>query len=164
MFVLYAIRNTLSAIRDKGIILHHKSQFLKHLGILMTKNLCNPRLKNPVILSNFSSCFCAFLWLKYPRNLRNPWLIKDLRVRKAPFSLLPYPLSLLRSRMLYNCRDTFTDVMKTLQIKLFMQNKAKFRKVKFNVNRVLTRNYDQLDTWSIRKKQSQTKPNPKRPK
>jgi hypothetical protein len=49
--------------------------------------------------------------------------------------------------------------MKTLQIKLFMQNKAKFKKVKLNVNKVLTRGYDQLDTWSIRKKQSQTNPN-----
>ena len=49
--------------------------------------------------------------------------------------------------------------MKTLQIKLFMQNKAKFRKVKFNVNRVLTKDYDIMDTWSIRTKQSQTNPN-----
>jgi hypothetical protein len=39
-----------------------------------------------------------------------------------------------------------------------MQNKAKLRKVKFNVNKVLTMNYDQMDTWSIRKKQSQTNP------
>jgi hypothetical protein len=31
-----------------------------------------------------------------------------------------------------------------------MQNKANFRKVKFDVNRVLTMDYDQLDTWSIR--------------
>ena len=31
-----------------------------------------------------------------------------------------------------------------------MQNKANFRKVKFDVNRVLTKDYDQLDTWSIR--------------
>ncbi|MGB2807823.1 MAG: hypothetical protein WBC22_08790 [Sedimentisphaerales bacterium] len=32
-----------------------------------------------------------------------------------------------------------------------MQNKANFRKVKLNVNKVLTKDYDQLDTWSIRK-------------
>jgi hypothetical protein len=49
--------------------------------------------------------------------------------------------------------------MKTLQIKLFMQNKAKFRKVKFNVNKVLTRDYEQMDTWSRGTKQSQTNPN-----
>ena len=35
---------------------------------------------NPVILSNFSPCFCTFLWLKYPFN---PWLIKDLRSTKV---------------------------------------------------------------------------------
>ncbi len=63
---------------------------------------------------------------------------------------------------LYICRDTFTDVMKTLQIKLFMQNKANFQKVKFNVTKVLTKDYDQLDTWSIGKTkpiQSQFKAN-----
>ena len=60
---------------------------------------------------------------------------------------------------LYNCRETFTDVMSALQIRLFMQNKAKFRKVKLNVNKVLTKDYVQMDTWSIRKKQSQTNPN-----
>ena len=82
------------------------------------------------------------LWLKNPRNLR---LINDLRLFKT----------------LYICRETFTDVMKTLQNKLFMQNKANFQKVKFDVNRVLTKDYDRMDTWSIRKTkpiQSQLKP------
>ena len=76
----------------------------------------------------------------------NPWFIKELRVCKV----------------LYNCRETFTDVMSALQIHLFMQNKANFRKVKLNVNNVLTKDYDQMDTWSIRKTkpiQSQFKPN-----
>jgi len=66
------------------------------------------------------------LWLKIPFNQRNPWLINDLRLFKA----------------LYNCRDTFTDVMSPLQIKLFMQNKAKFRKSQMNVNKVLTKDYE----------------------
>jgi hypothetical protein len=35
--------------------------------------------------------------------------------------------------------------------KLFLQNKANFRKVKLNVNKVLTKDYDEMDTWSIRK-------------
>jgi len=61
--------------------------------------------------------------------------------------------------VLYICRASSTDVMCALQINLFLQNKAKSRKVKSNVNNVLTRDYDQMDTWSIRKKQSQTKPN-----
>ncbi|MGB2807134.1 MAG: hypothetical protein WBC22_05315 [Sedimentisphaerales bacterium] len=32
-----------------------------------------------------------------------------------------------------------------------MQNKANFKKVKLNVNNVLTKDYEQMDTWSIRK-------------
>jgi hypothetical protein len=42
-----------------------------------------------------------------------------------------------------------------------MQNKANFRKVKLNVNKVLTKDYDRMDTWSIKKTkpiQSQLKP------
>ena len=82
---------------------------------------------NPVILSNFSPCFCAFMWLKNPFN---PRLIKDLRSTKV-----------------YVRKNN-----------LFMQNKANFQKVKLNVNKVLTKDYEQMDTWSIGKKQSQTKP------
>ncbi len=92
-----------------------------------------------------ADAFCASLRLKNPRNLRNPWLINDLRAYNA----------------LYNCRETFTTVMSALQINLFMQNKANFRKVKLNVNNVLTRDYEQMDTWSIGKTkpiQSQSKP------
>jgi len=40
-----------------------------------------------------------------------------------------------------------------------MQNKANFRKVKLNVNKVLTKNYDKMDTWSIRKNEPKTNPN-----
>ena len=42
-----------------------------------------------------------------------------------------------------------------------MENKANFQKVKLNVNEVLTKDYVQMDTWSIRKTkpiQSQLKP------
>ncbi len=112
---------------------------------------CNPRLKNPVILpalefrrrgSNFSSCLSGE---KICAICGNSMSLKDLRACKA----------------LYNCRETFTDVMSALQNKLFMQNKANFRKVKLNVNEVLTRDYVQMDTWSIGKTkpiQSQSKP------
>ena len=91
----------------------------------------------------FLCAFCAFLWLKNPRNQRNPRLINDLCVYKV----------------LYNCRDTSTGIESALQIRLFMQNKANFRKVKLNVNKVLTKDYDKKDTWSSGTKQSQTKPN-----
>ncbi len=63
--------------------------------------------------------------------------------------------------VLYNCRDSSTYIESSLQIKLFMQNKPNFQKVKLNVNRVLTKDYEQKDTWSIRKTkpiQSQLKP------
>jgi len=108
------------------------------------------------LFSLFLRAFCAFLWLKNPRNLFtpletcllflmgcNPWLINDLRNYKA----------------LYICRDTFTDVMSALQIKLFMQNKAKFRKSQMNVSNYITKDYEKKDTWWSGKKQSQTNPN-----
>jgi hypothetical protein len=99
-----------------------------------------------------SLCFLSPLWLyslrlcgfvaKIPRNLRNPLLLKGLRAYTA----------------FYNCRDTFTDVMSALQIHLFLTNKANFRKVKFDVNRVLTKDYDRIDTWSIRKNKPNSNP------
>ena len=80
---------------------------------------------------------------KNPFNQRNPRLIKDLSAYNA----------------LYICRDTFTNVMSALQIKLFMQNKAKFRKSQMNVNKVLTRDYVNRTLGERGKKQSQTNPN-----
>ena len=50
-------------------------------------------------------------------------------------------------RLINDLRSTKDYVRKN---KLFMQNEPKFRKVKLNVNIVLRRVYDQLDTWSIR--------------
>ena len=41
---------------------------------------------------------------------------------------------------------------------LFMQNKPNFRKVKLNVTKVLAKDYDQLDTWSIGKNKAKTNP------
>jgi hypothetical protein len=40
-----------------------------------------------------------------------------------------------------------------------MQNEPKFRKVKFNITEVLAKDYDQMDTWSIRKNEPKTNPN-----
>ena len=45
-------------------------------------------------------------------------------------------------KALYICRETSTYIESSLQIKLFMQNKAKFRKSQMNVNKVITRDYD----------------------
>ncbi|MGB2809448.1 MAG: hypothetical protein WBC22_17030 [Sedimentisphaerales bacterium] len=103
-------------------------------------------------LRAYKTLFCAFSWLYLlilaylsSRSVKicvNPLLINDLRRFKA----------------LYNCRDTFTDVMSPLQIKLFMQNKPNFRKSQMNVNKVLTKAYDKMDTWSIGKNKANTKP------
>ena len=90
---------------------------------------------NPVILSNFSSFFCAFLWLKNPRNLRNPWLINDLRA----FGI-------------------FTLVKMSLQISPFCSNKPNFRKSQMNVNNVLTKDYEIMDTWWSGKNKPNSKP------
>ena len=84
--------------------------------------------------STLNSKFSScFCTFLWPKNPFNPRLIKDLRSTKV-----------------YVRKNN-----------LFMQNKANFQKVKLNVNKVLTRNYDQMDTWSIRKTkpiQSQSKP------
>ena len=56
----------------------------------------------------------------------------------------------------YNCRETITTVMSALQIKLFMQNKAKFRKSQMNVNEVLTKDYEKKTLGQV------AKTNPKR--
>ncbi len=89
-----------------------------------------------------------------------------------PLTPDPWPLPpnviahkyLRAEKLLYICRELSTSVESSLQIKLFMQNKANFQKVKLSVNKVLTRDYEQLDTWSIRKTkpiQSQFKANSK---
>jgi hypothetical protein len=80
-------------------------------------------------ITPFFCAFYAFLWLKNPFNHRNPR---------------------------YEIRSTKVYVRKN---NLFMQNEPKFRKVKFNVNDVLTADYDKMDTWSIRKNEPKTNPN-----
>ena len=84
-----------------------------------------------------------------------------------PQSLIPRPSPLYaihntryesNPRLINDLRSTKVYVRKN---NLFMQNKANFRKVKLNVNEVLTKDYVQMDTWSIRTTkpiQSQLKP------
>jgi hypothetical protein len=91
----------------------------------------------------FLCVFCAFLWLKNPRNLRNPWLINDLRIYK----------------ILYCCRETITDVMIALQIDPFFAKQSQFQKSQMNVSNHSIREYEQMDTWSIRKNEPKTNPN-----
>ena len=84
-------------------------------------------------------------------SIKNPTLAHFRHFRHFSSLLTIFPL--------YICRDTFTNVVSALQIELFMQNKANFKKAKSNVNYLLKRNYDTMDTWSIRKNEPKTNPN-----
>jgi hypothetical protein len=48
--------------------------------------------------------------------------------------------------------------MSALQISLFCSNKPNFRKSEMNVNKVLTKDYDKMDTWSIGKNKPNSNP------
>jgi hypothetical protein len=52
-----------------------------------------------------------------------------------------------------------TVVESALQIHLFLQNEPNFRKIQINLTNLLKRNYEQMDTWSIRKNEPKTNPN-----
>ena len=93
----------------------------------------------------FLCAFCAFLWLYLlilaylsSRSVKicvNPWLINDLHA---------FGIS--------------TTVERALQIRLFMQNKANFRKVKLNVNKVITVDYEKRTLGQHGKNKANTKP------
>ena len=84
-------------------------------------------------------------------------IVKLVNLRSELLSLwsVVRPLS-PASRKLYS-----TNVECSLQIHPFLKNKANFRKVKSSLNKVLTMDYVQLNTWSREKKQSQFKANSK---
>jgi len=83
-----------------------------------------------ILIFNFSSCLRVLRGEKIREIRVNPWLLNDLRSTK--------------------------DYVR--KNNLFMQNEPNFQKVKFNVTKVLTTDYDQLDTWSIRKNEPKTNP------
>ncbi|MHC4110189.1 MAG: hypothetical protein ACYSUY_03890 [Planctomycetota bacterium] len=106
--------------------------------------------------------FCASLWLTItvftrPKNSIisvNPVILSDIfRVLRGEkireISVNPWLINDLRSTKAYVRKN-----------KLFMQNEPKFRKSQMNVNKVLTKVYGKMDTWSIRKNEPKT--NPKR--
>jgi hypothetical protein len=104
--------------------------------LLLTRTVLS-RLKtsmisvNPVILSISSSCPSFASWLKSPFNQRNTRLINDLRLRKFTYE----------------------------KINLFLQNEPNFKKVKLSVTKEMKKDYEQMDTWSIRKNETKTNPN-----
>ena len=120
--------------------------------------------------------YCAFWWLTItvlsrlqikicPKGLHNFALYILIFDFLFPFSLFPCPFSLTPNVILhkylrlYNCRDTFTNVMSALQIHLFLQNEPNFRKSQMSLSVLLIGDYEQMDTWSIRKNEPKTNPN-----
>ncbi len=111
----------------------------------MTNKHLFSRLKNPVILSNLSSCLRALRALRGEKICAicgNSWSINDLRAYKS----------------LYRCKETFTDVMSALQIRPFMQNKANFRKSQMNVSTILTKDYENNSNWTLGQNEPKTNP------
>ncbi len=68
----------------------------------------------------------------------NYWQPATVYILLSNWALAPNPSPLT----LVFCPRPFTTVEKPLQIRLFMQNKPKFRKSQMNVNKVLTKDYD----------------------
>jgi hypothetical protein len=132
--------------------------------------------------------FCAFLWLTLSvlsRQIRSLpayqvilWSLPTYQVglwSLPTFQLGPRNLftpletcllflmgcnpRLIKDLYLYNCRDKTTDVMSALQIHLFLQNEPNFQKSQVNVTAFITKDYEQMDTWSIQKNEPKTNPN-----
>jgi len=128
---------------SKSIILHHKSHICKHFSVLMTNK----------------ATFCTSL-----RLIRTVFSRLQLKVRpKGLHSFAFYILIFAFSFTQYAIHNTQYEIQSTKAYvrknNLFMQNKANFRKVKLNVTKVLINDYDQIDTWSIRKNEPKTNPN-----
>ncbi|MHC4110456.1 MAG: hypothetical protein ACYSUY_05230, partial [Planctomycetota bacterium] len=51
-----------------------------------------------------------------------------------------------------------TTVESSLQIRPFMQNKPNFLDAQMNVNKVLTKDYDKMDTWASGKNKANSNP------
>jgi len=121
---------------DEGKYLRQSSLYKQIMPRTQSRPKTSTISVNPVILSISSSCPSCASWLQKPFNQRNlcpryPRLINDLRLRKITYE----------------------------KINLFLQNEPNFRKSQVNVSDLLKRNYDQLDTWSIRKNEPKTNPN-----
>ena len=65
-------------------------------------------------------------------------------------------LSIINNHLAFG---TFTTVEESLQIRLFMQNKANFQKAKMNVNKVLTKDYENKYNWTLGENEPNTNPN-----
>jgi len=59
----------------------------------------------------------------------------------------------------YKCRAIITYVESALQISSFMQNKANLLDTQMNVTKVLTKDYENIIAFGLRKNKANTKPN-----
>jgi hypothetical protein len=96
--------------------------------------------------------FCASLRLTRTVFTRLKIKVRPTGLNSFAFYILIFDFSL------HPLKRTSTKVY-VRKNNLFMQNEPKFQKVKMNVNKVLTINYVQMDTWSIRKNEPKTNPN-----
>jgi hypothetical protein len=87
-------------------------------------------------------------------------IVSDFDIRISDFDIRISDFSFRDT--LHASRDTnlsSTLVEDSLQINLFMQNEPKFRKSQMNVNKVLTKDYENKTLGERGKKQTQTNPN-----
>jgi len=73
-----------------------------------------------------------------------------------PLYAVRYPLYKLLSSVI--CLLSSTLVEGALQIHPFLTNKANFQKSQVNLTNAITREYEQMDTWSRGKNKAKTKP------
>jgi len=53
---------------------------------------------------------------------------------------------------------SFTTVVSALQIRLFMQNEPNFQDAQMNVNKVLTKDYENKPNWTLGENEPKTNP------
>jgi hypothetical protein len=86
-------------------------------------------------------------------------LLIRLQIKIRPKGLHNFAFCMLIFDFLFQPLKRTSTKAYVRNYKLFLQNEPKFQKVKLNVNKVLTKDYDKMDTWSIGKNEPKTKPN-----
>ncbi len=155
-----------------------ESQCFTHFGVLMTNKspfCASLRLTITVFSRLMKKAVSMALWTKASLCVKSSLLEQSLpRTPSRPKTSIISASKNLCNLLLKNREISvhpclmnylhafgiFTLVKKSLQIKLFMQNKANFQKSQMNVNKVLTKAYEKKDTWWSGKNEPKT--NPKR--
>jgi hypothetical protein len=122
---------------------------------------CTGFLRFPLLLCSFVPLFLCFYEVLmtnkhlFSRLKQNQCNLRNLRLINSCL----YSLCLCAFLWLKNPRKRTSTKDYVRKNNLFMQNEPKFQKVKFNVTKVLTMDYDKMDTWSIGKNEPKTNPN-----